>query len=188
MKPLPGNLPYAFRDTTIESVSPAWVKEFNAEIADDNFLRGGKSILLCGEGAEHAARQWLACLLRAGFPAYRVTPFEAVRRISALPVLRDNEDRAYQFSVAECYLIDDLFEDHGEGLTPADSYRLLLFMRESIRDGAVLIAASDNEKLESDSLPDNVWEFVEENFEVIRGSNSEAKTKSAGIKKRKTNG
>jgi hypothetical protein len=184
MKPLPGNLPYAYKDTTLESVSPAWRKEFEAEIADGNFLRGGKSLLLVGEGAQEASRQWLACLLRAGFPAYRVTPYEAVRRVSALPVLRDNEDRAHQFNDAECYLVDDLLDEPGEG----EPYKLLLFLRESTRDGAVLVAATDNEKLESDSLPDYVWEFVEENFEVVRGNSAEAKTKSAGIKKRKAHG
>lgn len=183
MIPSPGNLPYEFRDTTLKDVADNWRKEFEAEVKDNNFLRGGKSLMLLGAGAEHASRQWLACLLRANFRAYRATPFEIVRRVSGLPVPWDDETKKAMFEEAECILIDDFFFDHDDGLSAGDAYRLWWFMLEAVRDGAVLVVASNNEKIDTiNCYPDYVWEFVEETFEVIRGSKTE-KT-SGGIKKR----
>lgn len=186
MIPSNGNLPYELRDTTLESISDNWRKEFQAEVADNNFLRGGKSILLLGEGAEVASRQWLACLLRGGFNAYRATPYEIARRVAGLPVAWDTESRKLMFDDAETILIDDFFFDHSDGLSSEDAYRIWWYMLEVIRDGAVVILACDKEKIDTiNCYPDYVWEFVEETFEVIRGDNSQAK--SGGIKKRKAN-
>lgn len=183
MIPSPGNLPYEFRDTTLDDVTPEWRKEFEAEVKDGNFLRGGKSVLLIGDGAEHASRQWLACLLRANFSAYRITPYEIVRRVDCLPVPWDTDTRKAMFDEAECFLIDDFFFDHDDGMTSGEAYRVWWFMQEAVRDGAVLIIASNKEKIDTTNCyPDYLWEFVEETFEVIRGTNPQAKI--GGIKKR----
>ncbi len=188
MRHSPGNLPYEYRNTSLGDVQAAWRDEFEAEVADGNFLRGGKSIMLLGDGAEVASRQWVACLLVAGFRVYRLTPHEAIRRMSGLPVSWDSESRKMEYDEAECYLIDDFFFDHSDGMSSADAYLLWLFLLEASRDGRVLLIASDKEKIdEINCYPDYVWELVEETFEVIRGNQSKKKT-TTGIKKRKAIG
>lgn len=186
MKPLKGNLPYDMQEAHIGDLPEAWRKEFEAEVADGNFLRGGKSIMLLGEGAEKSAALFHACLVRAGFNAYRITPFEAVLRVDGRYVVRDSELRKQQFEEAECFLIDGFFFDHDDGMDDAAAYKLWWFLSEAVKDGAVLIVASNNEKIDAiDCYPDYMWEFVEETFEVIRADKSEKKTAGANIKKRK---
>ena len=186
MIPSPGNLPYDLRDTTLEDIEPRWRKEFQSEVEDGNFLRGGKSVMLVGEGACQAARQWLACLIRANFKAYRITPFEIVRRMSGLSVVWDTDTRKTMFEEAECFLVDDFFFDHDDGITGEDAYLIWMFLQEALRDGAVIILASDSEKIGSiNYCPDYVWELVENSLEVIRVNKPEAQTNRNGIQKRK---
>lgn len=182
MKALSGNLIYEHRMAGIPDIAQPWRGEFEAEVADNNFLRGGKCMLLCGAGAEVSLRQWGACLMRGGYKVYRITPLEIVRRVNAQPVLCDNDTRKDEFDAAECFLIDDLFFNHT--FAEGDAYRLWWFMQEMVRDGAVLVAANETDTVEiPDCYPDYLGAFVEETFEVIRGNKSEVK-KASGIKKR----
>lgn len=191
MKVLAGNLPYAYRATDIDGMDPKWRKEFESEVADGNFLRGGTSLLLHGKGAEKAAMQWLACLLLAGYEAYRVTPLEIMRRMAGLPVAGDNEGRKEEFENAECIFIDDFFSS--VVVSDEMSYLFIWFFTEAIKAGVTLVIATDDKEPELELYGPVVGDIIEETFEVVHGNAAQAKkssnsAKASGKRKRSDGG
>jgi len=166
---LAGNLPYAYKDISINDLSENVRGEFESEVADGNFLRGGKSLILTGPLSDHAARQWIACLLLGGFNAYRATPVEIVRRAAGLPILGDDDNRASEFINAETMFIDDFFEHPSWGEDNAQLFTW--FVREQYRNGVVLLIATEHkEKANLNVHGSAIGDMIENNFEVINGT------------------
>lgn len=181
MKVLAGNLPYAHVKTDIDAMDPRWRKEFEAEVNEGNFLRGGKSLLLHGDGAENASMQWLACLLLAGYQAYRVTPLEVMRRMAGLPIAGDNDGRKDEFENAECIFIDDFFSS----IVVSDemSYLFIWFFTEAVKAGVTLVIAYDDNEPELELYGPVVGDLIENTFEVVHGTPSKTKTRKTSSKR-----
>ena len=171
-----GNVAHQCINTAITDIAEPWQADFRAEIAGDNFLRGGKSILLRGEGACDIARQWHSCLVRANFEAYRTTPLEAVRRSGGLPIIGDEEARAREFVAAETVLIDDFFDP--VAWTPDSAEMFTWYFRTLHRSGAVILLSTDEDDPDLDNHGTVIGSLIEKTFEVIAHVKSIQKEKA----------
>lgn len=172
---LTGNLPLAYGDVTIECIEGNWRTLFEKEVESGNFLLGGKSLILVGDNADHVARQWLACLIRANYSAYRVTPMELARRALTYPIVNDSDERAADFDRAECLLLDDFFDKPIDDLTDAFSW----YFRELIRDGVVILIASNKVDADLDNWGSIAGNEIAKNFEAIHGEKIKTTRKKA---------
>lgn len=189
MKVLRGNLPYAYQKADIDNMPVRWKYDFEAEVEDGNFLRGGTSLLLHGKRATDAAMHWLACLLLADYEVYRATPLEIMRRMAGQPVAGDDEGRKRQFEDAECIFIDDFFSD----VVVSEDMRYLFvwYIIEASKAGIVFVIASDDKSPELEQYGPVVGDLIENTFEVIHGDAASPKAKekrSARGKRKRTDG
>ena len=168
-----GNIGKQYLTADPDSMQKPWADCFDAEVKAGNFLIGGKSLLLAGEGAEIASQQWVACLNRVDMPAYRTTPMEIVRRLEGKVIPRDDPQRLEEFERAETVVVFDFFE-------PSDLDRDLLqwFFKEALRDGIVVVLVTENHDPDLDCHGENIGQFIEDNFEGILHVAQAATTKA----------
>lgn len=169
MNYLHGNLPFSHVEFDLEKMDSKWRKEFIDEVESGNFVRGGRSIVLVGPGAETGILEWLACLLLANYRAFRLTPYEAVCRMLARPVYNDTPDRLEDFLNAECIVIDDFFQPIPEQYL----YEFETFLRQAIRDGVVVLVGTESDETAPSG---NLIEILEAHFEAIRVETNQKKT------------
>lgn len=170
------NIPFRHINVTdIDSMDSKWRKEFEQEVAEGSFVRGGKSFVLVGEGATLAHEQWAACLSLINMPVYFMTANELKKRVKGELVLRDTEDVRAAFEEAEAWFIADFFK--GEW-SPEDSEILFWTLTEAINDGVVIVIATDSEKAATGLYQyEPIVDLCEQAFEAINGAQTKTRAK-----------
>lgn len=158
-------IPFRYIGKDIDDIPDGWRKEFEREIAENNFLRGGKHILLIGNNANDQLGLWGQCLVIAGYPVYSASVYELQRRVDSLAILWDSETRQRQFDNAECIIIRDYF--WGE-LERDQQQRTARFLQEAIDEGVTLLLASDKVDPYLEQNGEDAAAIIEQEFEVIR--------------------
>jgi hypothetical protein len=162
------NIPFRhFGVTDIESIAEPWRGEFDKEVKEGNFVRGGKSLFLLGPGAEKAHEQWAACLALINMPVYFMTPHELLSRVRQRHVLRDTEETKANFEEAETWFVAEFFN----GLWEKDDLETFYWtLKEAINDGVVIVIAADDETAVAGLyLHDPILGLCEQHFEAING-------------------
>ena len=176
MKRHPSNIPFKhIGNTDIESIDPKWRKDFEQEVADNNFVRGGKSLLLAGIGAEEAAEQWIACLHLINMQVFVTDPIMISRLLEKQYIRGFTEDHYRVFEQAETILINDFFlkDDNYEAVAST----LHWFMQDALRDGVTFVIATDSTRSPAGMYQyQPIAEMCEKHFEAIRNETTKKKT------------
>lgn len=175
---LKGNIPYRnFETTDIESLDSKWRVEFERELKENNFVRGGKSLVLFGEGAVQTHEQWAACLVLAGMPAFYTNPTDIIRRLRGQYIPRDTDDIRQQFDEAESIFITDFFGVNAKFNEETDL--LTWYIDQAIRDGCVIVTATDHDRDTTGYYQiEPLAQLCDQNFEAIRGKKTKSKNKA----------
>ncbi len=158
------NVAHAVREKDLDDMPQDWRDEFEREVGEGNFLRGGTCLLLIGGDVDDALLLWHRCLVLGGFGAYLTDPQEIVRRLDGKFIPGDEDQRKEDFDNAECYVLLDFFRG---GVTEEQAYTLAWWMRSKHRDGAVIVIGSPTGDPDLATYGDNVGEQLEQRFEVI---------------------
>jgi len=179
MSYITGNIGKQYLTADPDNMQVPWGADFTSEVAANNFIIGGKCLLLLGPNAETAAQQWVACLNRISMPAYRTTAMEIVRRLEGKVIPRDDPQRVEEFERAETLFVFDFFVP-----SELDNDLLYWFIREALRDGIVLVLVSEDDDADLDCHGANIGRLVEKHFEVIKHGSQTSTKKAPTIKGR----
>lgn len=145
-----------------------WRKEFDAEVSGENFVIGPKvkPLILTGPGAEDMLGLWQQCLNIGKFLTYRTSPYEIEKRANgkAVPFDEADDKTRYGFENADTYFIVDFFAPVSDNTKEAMRW----FLRRVIDDGKTVVVATDDDTKSVDDYYDNeLYDFFEQEFEVI---------------------
>jgi hypothetical protein len=168
------NVPFDCVGKGLDDIPEPWRQHLTTEVGGNNFLRGGQSLLLIGEGAEQQIGLWSSALTIGGFNVYQTNIWELERRAMDLRVLWDCEDRAKDFEEAEVYLIHAFFKK-----TPrtdqVDREVLTWAIDQALRDGRIVVIASDNPKADMDVHGPFLGNIIQNKFEALKNGKASKK-------------
>jgi hypothetical protein len=176
MKRHPSNIPFKYRTSTdIDSIDPDWRKDFEQEVADDNFVRGGRSLVLSGPGSEEAAEKWMVCLNMANMLVFVADPIMLYRLLNKQYIRGVTDEHYLAFEKAETILINDFFLPDPDYMHVAST--LHWFMQDALRDGVTFVIASDDRDSQEGMYQyQPIAEMCEKHFEAVRNETTKKKT------------
>lgn len=182
------NVPFDSCGKGLNDIPQPWQKHLKTEVEANNFLRGGQSLLLSGEGANNQIGLWASALTVGGFNVYQASVWELERRADDRKVLWDCDERTADFDAAEVYLINGFFKKSNFAPDRADKEILTWFIDQAIRDGRIIVIATDNPEADLDVHGPFMGNIIKNKFEAItNGKTSKTKPRNPSSK-RKHNG
>jgi hypothetical protein len=151
-------------------VDSKWREHFEAELADGNFVRGGKHLLMNGEGANLAHEQWAACLALINMPIYFTDPKSMLRRHRDQYVRGETDQRKAEYDDAECVFIAEFFSGPYEYDTK-DKDDLTWLLTQLINDGTTLVISTDADEDTTGLYQyEPIGNIIEQHFEAVNGT------------------